>query len=87
MVCPSGDPWTNCLDVRCVVDPYHPAQAICYCQIERTGEFTTAGGNCDTSTCKHAYWSAATIPSYEQGVAFLLNALHLSQSPAKWCPI
>jgi hypothetical protein len=61
MICPSGNPWTNCLDMRCTVDPLNPRKAICVCDIMRTGEFTTVGGHCNTATCKNAYWSGATL--------------------------
>jgi len=85
MICPSGDPWTNCLDMRCTVDPFHPGKAICICDIMRSGEFTTVGGHCNTATCKNAYWSGATLPSYNAGNAFLVKALHLKKSPATFC--
>ena len=29
--CPSGTPWTWCLDKRCTVDPANPKKAICAC--------------------------------------------------------
>lgn len=86
MVCPSGNPWTNCLNKICTVDPHNPFKAICLCTINRTGKFTTAGGNCDTSTCATAYWSGATLPPYFAGIEFMVKALHLSQSPAQFCP-
>lgn len=86
MVCPSGNPWTNCLNKICTVDPHNPFKVTCLCSVNRTGQFTTAGGNCDTSTCPTGYWSGATLPAYFGGLQFLQNALHLKESPAKFCP-
>jgi hypothetical protein len=34
--CPSGTPWTWCLDKRCTVDPANPKKAICACDVVRT---------------------------------------------------
>ncbi len=85
MKCPEGTPWSWCLNKRCTVDPSNPKKAICTCDVMRTGEWMTLGGNCDTSTCKTGYWSGATVSGSEQNGAFLIKALGLDSSPAKWC--
>jgi hypothetical protein len=85
MKCPSGTPWTWCLNKRCTVDPTNPNKAICVCDVMRTGEWMTLGGDCDTSTCSTGYWSGATISEAEESGAFLTKMLGLDQSPVKWC--
>ncbi|MGC2594898.1 MAG: hypothetical protein WA347_01285 [Rhabdochlamydiaceae bacterium] len=85
MKCPSGTPWTWCLNKRCTVDPSHPEKAICSCDIIRSGEWMTLGGNCDTSTCATGYWSGATIKESEESGEFLTKVLGLPRSPVKWC--
>lgn len=83
--CPSGTPWTWCLNKRCTVDPADSKKAMCVCDVVRTGEWMTLGGNCDTSTCTTGYWSGAPMADFESGNAFMTKALGLEQSPAKWC--
>ena len=84
--CPSGTPWTWCLSKRCTVDPSDPKKAICVCDVLRTGEWITLGGNCETSTCTTGYWSGATLKDFNEATAFMVKALSLDQSPVKWCP-
>lgn len=86
MKCPAGTPWTWCLNKRCTVDPTNSKRAICVCDVLRTGEWMTLGGNCDTSTCKTGYWSGAAMSDFDDGVIFLSKALGINQSPVKWCP-
>lgn len=86
MTCASGTPWTWCLNKRCTVDPSNSKRAICVCDVMRTEEWTTLGGNCDTSTCETGYWSGATINDLEQANSFMMKALGLSASPVKRCP-
>jgi hypothetical protein len=86
MTCPSGSPWTWCLNRPCTVDQASPKKAICTCDVVRTGEWMTLGGACDTSTCKTGYWSGASITDFESGNAFMTKALGLEKSPAAWCP-
>lgn len=87
MKCPSNTPWTWCLNKRCTVDPTNPHKAMCTCDVKRdAGEWITLGGNCDTSTCKTGYWSGAAMSDFDAGVAFLREALHIDQSPVRWCP-
>ena len=83
--CPSGTPWTWCLDKRCTVDPANPKKAICACDVVRTGEWITAGGNCNRATCNTAYWSAAPLDAFSDGTDFLLKSLKLKNSPVTWC--
>ena len=83
--CPSGTPWTWCLDKRCTVDPANPKKAICACDVVRTGEWITAGGNCNRATCNTAYWSAAPLDAFSAGTDFLLKSLKLKKSPVTWC--
>jgi thiol-disulfide isomerase/thioredoxin len=54
--------WAQCLDVVCEVDPKDPKHATCQCVNERTKNYYTFGGNCDTKTCKTVIWSATTAP-------------------------
>ncbi|MGE3808543.1 MAG: hypothetical protein AB7K24_28085 [Gemmataceae bacterium] len=86
MKCPAGTPWTWCLNKRCTVDPANPKKAICVCDVVRKGEWMTLGGNCDTKTCKTAYWSAAPLADFDTGNAFMTRAMGYKESPAKWCP-
>ena len=83
--CPSGTPWTWCLNKPCTVDPANPKKAICACDVVRTGEWITAGGNCNTATCNTAYWSAAPLDAFSDGTDFLLKSLKLKKSPVIWC--
>ncbi len=85
MKCPNGTPWTWCLNKKCTVDPSNPKKAICICDVMRTGEWTTVGGDCDTSTCETGYWSGATIKDLEEANVFMTRALGLTASPVKWC--
>ena len=85
MKCPSGTPWTWCLNKPCTVDPADPKKAICTCDVARTGEWMTLGGGCDTTTCTTAYWSAAPLADFESANAFMTKAMGLQRSPATWC--
>jgi hypothetical protein len=86
LTCSSGTPWTWCLNKRCTVDPSDPKKAICVCDVLRTGESITLGGNCDTGTCTTGYWSGATLKDFNEATSFMVKALSLNQSPVKWCP-
>jgi hypothetical protein len=83
--CPNGTPWTWCLNKRCTVDPSDPKKAICVCDVLRTGEWITLGGNCDNATCTTGYWSGATPKDFNEASAFMVKALRIDQSPVKWC--
>jgi hypothetical protein len=83
--CPTGTPWTWCLNKRCTVDPSDPKKAICVCDVLRTEEWITLGGNCDTATCKTGYWSGATVKDFNEASSFMQKALSLDHSPVKWC--
>lgn len=85
MKCPAGTPWTWCLNKRCTVDPSDPKKAICVCDVKRTEDWMTLGGNCDTSTCKTGYWSGAAMNDFNVGNVFLAKAQGLKESPVKWC--
>jgi hypothetical protein len=84
--CPAGTPWTWCLNKPCTVDPGNPKKAICACDVVRTGEWMTAGGRCNTATCKTAYWSGAPLSDFADGTDFLMTSLKLAKSPVSWCP-
>jgi len=86
LTCASGTPWTWCLNKRCTVDPSDPKKAICVCDVLRTGEWITLGGNCDTATCSTGYWSGATLKDFNEASSFMVKALSLDPSPVKWCP-
>jgi len=83
--CPNGTPWTWCLNKRCTVDPSDPKKAICVCDVLRTEEWITLGGNCDTSTCTTGYWSGATVKDFNEATSFMVKALSLDRSPVQWC--
>jgi hypothetical protein len=83
--CAAGTPWTWCLNKPCTVDPANPKKAICACDVLRTGEWITAGGNCNTATCKTAYWSGAPLNDFNAGTDFLVKQLKLKRSPVNWC--
>ena len=85
MKCSEGTPWTWCLNKRCTVDPANPKKAICTCDVMRTDEWTTLGGDCDTSTCETGYWSGATLSDLQEVNLFMTKALDLESSPVKWC--
>ena len=59
---------------------------ICACDVVRTGEWMTAGGQCNTATCKTAYWSGAPMDAFSDGTDFLMKNLNLKKSPVNWCP-
>jgi hypothetical protein len=84
--CPSGTPWTWCLNKPCTVDPADPTKAICACDVLRTGEWITGGGNCDAGTCKTAYWSGAPVSDFNDGIDFLLKSTNRTDSPVTYCP-
>ena len=86
MKCPSGTPWTWCLNKPCTVSQIDRTKALCTCDIVRKGEWMTLGGDCDTSTCKMGYWSAAPLKDFESGNDFMTKAHGAKESPAKWCP-
>jgi hypothetical protein len=86
MKCPEGTPWTWCLNKRCTVDPANAKKAICVCDVMRTDQWTTLGGQCDTSTCETGYWSGATLNDLQEANMFLTKAMRLDASPIKWCP-
>ena len=86
MFCPSSSPWSYCLDKSCTIDPKDPTKAICVCDVYRTGEFLTLGGNCDTSTCDTAYWSGASYSDTSAAMAQLAKALGLAKAPENYCP-
>ena len=83
--CRNGTPWTWCLNKRCTVDPSDPKKAICVCDVLRTEEWITLGGNCDTATCKTGYWSGATVKDFNEASSFMQKALSLDHSPVEWC--
>ena len=85
LTCASGTPWTWCLNKRCTVDPSDPKKAICVCDVLRTGEWITLGGNCDTGTCTTGYWSGATVKDFNEATSFIVKALSLDHSPVEWC--
>lgn len=78
LTCPSGTPWTWCLNKRCTVDPLNPKKAICTCDVLRTQEWITLGGNCDTATCTTGYWSGATPKDFNE--ASVLWSRHLAST-------
>lgn len=84
--CPDGTPWTNCLNQQCTVDPTNPRKATCICDIVRSGNWFTAGGHCDKSTCATHYWSGALDQDLKPSSDFLVKALGLKKSPIKTCP-
>lgn len=86
LTCPDGSPWTFCLDKPCTVDPADPKKAICQCEVKHSGEFVTLGGNCDKSTCKTSYWSAASPQDTQGAMAILVKSLGLTQAPSNYCP-
>ena len=83
--CAASTPWTLCLNKPCTVDPANLKKAICACDVLRTGEWITAGGNCNTATCKTAYWSGAPLNDFNDGTDFLVKQLKLKKSPVNWC--
>jgi len=86
MTCPNGSPWSYCLDMPCVVDPFDPDKAICKCKLYTKGEIRTLGGYCNADTCMKGYWSGATPESNVENVKALQEALHLKEPPGKSCP-
>jgi hypothetical protein len=86
LACPGGKPWTNCLDMPCIVDPMNPLNAICTCEIEREQAFITFGGKCNTLTCDTAYWSGATVDSFNTANKELMKASGIIDNPAQYCP-
>ena len=85
--CESGTPWSQCLNKICTVDPANPDKAICACDVVRAGEWQTAGGECDTATCKTAYWSGALLADSRNNAEFMMGQLKITKSPAEACPV
>ena len=83
--CPAGNPWTNCLDMPCIVDQTNPQKATCTCEIVRDKPFLKYGGDCNVLTCDNAYWSAATSEAFLQGSLELMKAMNLKDNPAQFC--
>ena len=86
MMCPDRKPWTNCLDQPCITDLMNPLKAICTCEIEREQAFITFGGECNTLTCDTAYWSGATVDSFNAANKELMKASGIIDSPVQYCP-
>jgi hypothetical protein len=86
MNCPSGTPWTFCLDKPCIVDPRNPYNTICTCDIVKTGRYVTFGGDCDTSTCGNTLYSGAAPDVMKSGDAQLMKVLNILASPVSVCP-
>jgi len=85
MACPTGTPWTNCLDAKCIIDPKEPSKAVCTCPIVTTGKYVTYGGKCSTPTCKNTIWSGATQQSFEKANQILMHALKITKPPYRMC--
>lgn len=85
--CPSGTPWSQCLNKICTVDPADPDKAICACDIVRSGEWQTAGGDCQAATCGTAYWSGALLADSRNNAEFMMQQLKIATSPAEACPV
>ncbi len=85
--CPSGTPWSQCLNKICTVDPANPDKAICACDIVRSGDWQTAGGACEAATCGTAYWSGALLADSRSNAAFMMEQLGIASSPAEACPV
>jgi len=84
MICPSGDPWTDCLDMPCTADAADPLKAICLCKIVRDGGFLTLGGECNHRTCKTSYWSGGPLNDVSP-IVKLAEQMHIDM-PANFCP-
>ena len=59
MNCAKGQPWSNCVDMPCTVDPQNPKRALCICRLHLAEDFFTFGGNCDSKSCANGFWSGA----------------------------
>jgi hypothetical protein len=81
MQCSEGNPWTNCLDEPCTVNPMNPKQAFCSCKIVYKQPFFTLGGNCDANTCKTGYWSGAAVSDSMVLPNTLFKLLKISKNP------
>jgi hypothetical protein len=87
MKCSPRGLWVQCLDVVCEVDPHNPKQASCQCVNQRTKNFYTFAGDCQTKTCSTVVWSATTAPfpggaQFEKG----LKRLGIPFKVPKSCP-
>jgi hypothetical protein len=87
MTCGKNDPWAECLDVVCEVDPHDASKAKCQCVLFKTGPSVTFGGDCDTKTCSSTIWSATTsnLPGSAQLEAGM-KQLDLPLTLPKACP-
>ncbi|WP_146158188.1 hypothetical protein [Enhygromyxa salina] len=85
MFCAKDKPWSWCLDKPCTVDPKDPGRASCICDIVTDSKhaWLTLGGDCNTSTCDTAYWSAATLEDFDAGTKFLRS--HGQDIEPQWC--
>jgi hypothetical protein len=59
MTCGADQPWANCLDYPCELDPKNPDKARCQCALVKQGPSFTFGGDCKTDTCGKTVWSGA----------------------------
>ena len=89
LTCPSGKPWTDCVDAPCTVDPMNANKAICSCKIKHDQTFITFGGNCDLSACSMGFWSGSLISSSNVLRKALLEKANSDENTGKEiiCPV
>ena len=81
MSCSKGQPWTDCVDSPCVVNPMDPSKAICSCPIKHEQVYFTFGGDCDTKTCVTGFWSGSTDASGIELRNAMLKKLNITKNP------
>lgn len=72
--CPKGKPWSNCVDMPCVIDPQNSSRAICLCELNASQAFFTFGGDCDNKACTTGFWSGATKGAASESLRDVLNS-------------
>ncbi len=87
MTCAPAEPWSDCLNQPCTVDPLKPLAALCSCKIGSTGseDWLTLGGQCNAATCSKGYWSGALVSDTVAAAQYLAAAMDLTLVPRNFC--
>lgn len=86
MTCGADQPWANCLDYPCELDPKNPDKARCQCALVKKGPSFTFGGDCKTDTCGKTVWSGAHNNVGSSEVAAALKRLGQPLAIPPPCP-
>ena len=85
MTCPSGKPWTTCLDQSCLVDKNDPRRAYCNCKIQEGTPYVTFAGMCEKNACDKSMWSGAKVQDNLHFMKLLQEAMHVDKPLMEQC--